>query len=67
MSDAMTFVELDGLHVELLPARTVLSLLKVVAPGATGDPTPCQCPNWPSHDVPCCIPLGEGPPPTPTR
>ena len=26
MSDALTFAQLDGQHVELLPARTVLSL-----------------------------------------
>ncbi len=26
MSDALSFVEIDGQHVELLPARTVLSL-----------------------------------------
>jgi hypothetical protein len=26
MSDALSFVEVDGQHVELLPARTVLSL-----------------------------------------
>ena len=26
MSDAMSFVEIEGQHVELLPARTVLSL-----------------------------------------
>ena len=27
MSDALSFVEIDGQHVELLPARTVMSLL----------------------------------------
>ncbi|MCU1611550.1 MAG: hypothetical protein JWM45_3466, partial [Pseudonocardiales bacterium] len=26
MSDALSFVEIDGQHVELLPARTVMSL-----------------------------------------
>jgi hypothetical protein len=26
MSDALSFVEIDGQHVELLPARTVLSM-----------------------------------------
>jgi hypothetical protein len=31
MSDAMTFVELDGQHVELLPSRTVLSVMLMVA------------------------------------
>jgi hypothetical protein len=29
MSDALSFVEIDGLHVELLPPRTVLSLFSV--------------------------------------
>ncbi|MGH3754549.1 MAG: hypothetical protein ACRDRP_17985 [Pseudonocardiaceae bacterium] len=29
MSDALSFVEIDGQHVELLPARTVLSLFSV--------------------------------------
>jgi hypothetical protein len=28
MSDATTFVELDGLHVELLPARIVLFVVE---------------------------------------
>ena len=28
MSDALSFVEIDGQHVELLPARTVMSLLR---------------------------------------
>ena len=27
MSDALSFVEIDGQHVELLPARTVMSLV----------------------------------------
>ncbi|MGH3834987.1 MAG: hypothetical protein ACRDSF_04690 [Pseudonocardiaceae bacterium] len=27
MSDALSFVEIDGQHVELLPARTVMSVL----------------------------------------
>lgn len=26
MSDALSFVEIDGQHVELLPARTVMSM-----------------------------------------
>ena len=29
MSDALSFAEIDGQHVELLPARTVLSLFTV--------------------------------------
>ena len=28
MSDALSFVEIDAQHVELLPARTVMSLLR---------------------------------------
>ncbi|MFY9809488.1 MAG: hypothetical protein WCC38_02325 [Pseudonocardiaceae bacterium] len=35
MSDALSFVEIDGQHVELLPARTVLSLF--TAGGGRGD------------------------------
>lgn len=44
MSDAISFVELDGQHMELLPARMVLSLLGTVdldvggAPGTPGTP-----------------------------
>ena len=47
MSDVLSFVEIDGQHVELLPARTVLSLFSVGAPkggdaaapaGVTGGP-----------------------------
>jgi hypothetical protein len=34
MSDALSFAELDGQHVELLPARTVLSMF---AQGTDGD------------------------------
>ena len=34
MSDALSFVEIDGQHVELLPARTVMSLF--VAGGCKG-------------------------------
>ncbi len=46
MSDAMRLAELDGQNVELLPARTLLSLLSVVdlgidgAPGTPGAPGP---------------------------
>jgi hypothetical protein len=35
MSDALSFVEIEGQHVELLPARTVLSMIT----GATGTGT----------------------------
>ncbi|MGH3548125.1 MAG: hypothetical protein ACRDQU_08425 [Pseudonocardiaceae bacterium] len=41
MSDAMSFAELAQQHVELLPARTVLSLCRADIdglPGAGGDP-----------------------------
>ncbi len=34
MSDTVSFAELDGQHMELLPARTVLSMFSV--PGADG-------------------------------
>ncbi|MGH3918286.1 MAG: hypothetical protein ACRDSG_04470 [Pseudonocardiaceae bacterium] len=46
MSDATSIAKLDGQHVELLPARTLLSLLSVVdlgtdgAPGIPGKPGP---------------------------
>lgn len=36
MSDAMSLAELEGQHVELLPARTVLSLFSVGDQGANG-------------------------------
>ncbi|MGQ0715831.1 MAG: hypothetical protein ACT4NP_00715 [Pseudonocardiales bacterium] len=38
MSDAMSFAELGEQHVELLPARTVLSLWHASATGPKGDP-----------------------------
>jgi hypothetical protein len=31
MSDALSFVEIDGQHVELLPARTVMSAFRMAA------------------------------------
>ena len=34
MSDALSFAEIDGQHAELLPARTVLSLLSMGDPGS---------------------------------
>jgi hypothetical protein len=33
MSDALSFAEIDGQHVELLPARTVLSLFTITGGG----------------------------------
>ncbi|HYZ38345.1 MAG TPA: hypothetical protein VE673_16795 [Pseudonocardiaceae bacterium] len=36
MSDALCFVEIDGQHVELLPARTVMSLLHTGGNGGRG-------------------------------
>jgi hypothetical protein len=36
MSDALSFAEVDGQHVELLPARTVLSMFRAVV-GGGGD------------------------------
>lgn len=35
MSDTVSFVELDGQHVELLPARTVLSTFSASDAGTT--------------------------------
>jgi hypothetical protein len=44
MSDNLTFAELKTQHVELLPARTVLSLISIASrprgPGAGGTATP---------------------------
>jgi hypothetical protein len=37
MSDALSFVEIDGQHVELLPARTVLSLFSTHGGGRGGN------------------------------
>ena len=36
MTDALSFVEIDGQHVELLPARTVLSLFTAGGGGPKG-------------------------------
>jgi hypothetical protein len=36
MSDALSFTEIDGQHVELLPARTVLSCCGGGSKGGTG-------------------------------
>jgi hypothetical protein len=33
MSDALSFTEIDGQHIELLPARTVLSLIGIKTGG----------------------------------
>jgi hypothetical protein len=41
MSDALSFAEIDGQHMELLSARTVMSVL---ATGATGDGTASSTP-----------------------
>lgn len=38
MSEDTSFAEFDGQHVELLPARTVLSLLGTALPGTDGTP-----------------------------
>jgi hypothetical protein len=39
MSDTLTFAELEAQHVELLPARTVLSLMFSASGGRGGDNT----------------------------
>jgi hypothetical protein len=36
MSEALSFVEIDGQHVELLPARTVMSMFAVKGGGGDG-------------------------------
>ncbi|PZS25086.1 MAG: hypothetical protein DLM61_20585 [Pseudonocardiales bacterium] len=36
MSDALSFVEIDGQHVELLPARTVMSMFHAGGNGGNG-------------------------------
>jgi hypothetical protein len=36
MSDALSFAEIDGQHVELLPARTVMSLVSAHGGGGRG-------------------------------
>jgi hypothetical protein len=36
MSDALSFVEIDGQHVELLPARTVMSMFTLSEGGDGG-------------------------------
>ncbi|MDQ2882415.1 MAG: hypothetical protein M3Y48_14730 [Actinomycetota bacterium] len=36
MSDALTFTEIDGQHVELLPARTVMSMFVAGNKGGDG-------------------------------
>jgi hypothetical protein len=36
MSDAVSFVEIDGQHVELLPARTVMSVFSLGKGGGDG-------------------------------
>jgi hypothetical protein len=40
MSDTVSFAELDGQHVELLPARTVLSMFSAGDGGTASDGTP---------------------------
>jgi|SwirhisoilCB2_FD_contig_71_6628955_length_292_multi_1_in_0_out_0_2 hypothetical protein len=43
MPDALSFSEIDGQHVELLPARTVLSLFSLGGGGSNVVSTPsCQ-------------------------
>ncbi|MDQ4010794.1 MAG: hypothetical protein M3228_08885 [Actinomycetota bacterium] len=39
MSDAVSFTDLDGQHVELLPARTVLSMFSAGDGGVASDGT----------------------------
>jgi hypothetical protein len=50
MSNNLTFAELDAQHVELLPARTVLSMISVVAlprgPSTPGVGHNSPVPSW---------------------
>lgn len=39
MSDALSFAQIDGQHVELLPARTVLSMFSLGGRGGGGGST----------------------------
>ena len=65
MSDETSCAELDGQHVELLPARTVLSLVSVVdldtggAPGITGTPGPSVPGTGPLNPLGSQPSLGE--------
>lgn len=63
MPDATSFAEFDGQHVELLPIRTLLSLLSAIdlgtdgAPGVPGAPGPgTPGPNL----LPTELPTGSG-------
>lgn len=40
MSNAMSYADIDDQHAELLPARTVLSLLSASDTGTPGEPNP---------------------------
>lgn len=44
MTDALSFAEIDGQHLELLPTRTVLSLFSVGDPGAPAGGAPAPAP-----------------------
>lgn len=39
MSDALSFTEIDRQHIELLPARTVMSMLRSAAPSGDSGAT----------------------------
>lgn len=63
MSDATSCAELDGQHVELLPARTLLSLLNMIDLGIDGAPGTPGAPGTgvPGQDViPIDLPVGMG-------
>lgn len=57
MSDNLTFAELEAQHVELLPARTVLSLFSL-GRGGRGDSNPGTGFNWMSPSPVAGIPGG---------
>lgn len=52
MSDETSFVELDEQRAELLPARTVLSLLSAVDSGGTDTPGAPGTPGEPGESIP---------------
>ncbi|MGH4009270.1 MAG: hypothetical protein ACRDTH_14130 [Pseudonocardiaceae bacterium] len=63
MSDATSFAELDGQHVELLPIRTLLSLFSAIDLGTGGAPGVPGAPGagTPGPDLlPVGLPTGIG-------
>jgi hypothetical protein len=57
MSDNLTFAELEAQHVELLPPRTVLSLMSLSSPGTPGTPGVGSGPGYKSPAPSWCTPI----------